>query len=131
MTEASEQLRAKYRARFLDTASAKVDRGRALAVGGVKNAPALEDSFRVIAGEASMLGLDGLASVARAGEDAARLWREQSSSAAARICLQSLDTIEDTLSVLGNLNTGDFTQEAGIVAARFADSSPALVAKPD
>ena len=132
LTERSEQLRAKYRARFLDTASSKVDRGRALAAGGVENASDLEDAFRVIAGEASMLGLDGLAAVARAGEDAARLWREQSSSAAARICWQSLDTIDVTLDTLAGMNTGDFTREAtGIVASRLSETPQALVAKSE
>ena len=77
-----------------------------------------------------MLGLDGLAAVARAGEDAARLWREQSSQAAARICVQSLDTIEHTLSVLSGLNTGNFTRQAGAVVAQAAAEPMRAQAEP-
>lgn len=124
MTDQHEQLRAKYRVRFLETAQDRVERAlRLVETGAVEHAAELATEFRSLAGEAQMLGLDNLAAVANAGRDAAKLWEEEGSTSAISVCEHSLHTIADTIAMLAQLNTGDFTRQAqAVVAATFDDS---------
>ncbi len=119
MAEDFEKLRARYRLRFIEGAQARIDRGLQLILNqSHDNALTIAEELRSLAGEASILGLDTMASVARAGADAARLWDEQNSEAAVRVCEHSLHTLADTLDLLAEMNTGDFTRQAESVIAR-------------
>ncbi|RMH39114.1 MAG: hypothetical protein D6689_17485 [Deltaproteobacteria bacterium] len=124
MAEDFEKLRARYRLRFIDGAQRRIDAGLELVKAHTAdNARRLADELRSLAGEASILGLDALASVARAGADAARLWAEQASDAAVRVCEHSLHTLADTVALLAEMTTGDFTREAERVLAGKARST--------
>ncbi len=113
MSRDFEKLRARYRLRFIEGAQSRVDRGLELIqVHSRANAAVIGDELRNLAGEASILGLDSMAAVARAGADAARLWEEQGSEAAVRVCEHSLHTLADTIELLAAMSTGDFTEQA-------------------
>jgi len=127
MSEDFEKLRARYRLRFIEGAQKRIDLGLELILNqSPENAEKISDELRSLAGEASILGLDTMASVARAGADAARLWEEQGSEAAVRVCEHSLHTLSDTLDLLAELNTGDFTRQAeAIIATKPGGIDPA------
>jgi hypothetical protein len=121
MSEDFEKLRARYRLRFIEGAQKRIDSGLQLVLTQSKdNAHTLADELRSLAGEAAILGLDTMASVARAGADAARLWEEQGSESAVRVCEHSLHTLSDTIELLAQMNTGDFSKQAESVIARAA-----------
>jgi hypothetical protein len=121
MAEDFEKLRARYRLRFIEGAQKRIESGLSLVLTHSKaNAHQLAEELRSLAGEASILGLDTMASVARAGADAARLWEEQGSEAAVRVCEHSLHTLSETIDLLAEMNTGEFTQQAESVIARKA-----------
>ena len=121
MGEDFEKLRARYRLRFIEAAQARIAGGLELVLTqSTENAVALGNELRSLAGEASILGLDMMASVARAGADAAGLWEEQGSEAAVRVCEHSLHTLSETIELLAEMNTGDFTKQAEAVIAQIA-----------
>jgi CheY-like chemotaxis protein/HPt (histidine-containing phosphotransfer) domain-containing protein len=68
-----DQLRARFRTRFIDTARARVRCCLEL-LGQAEGAGSLEQEFHALAGEAAMLGLTEISEAARSGEQAARQW---------------------------------------------------------
>jgi hypothetical protein len=119
MTKQFEALREVHRQRFLAGAQARVDAALARVQGDrAAGAADVLEQLRALAGEASLLGLGSLASVARAGADAARLWVEQGSAAAADVCERSLETLADTISMFTEISSGGFAHEAEELAAR-------------
>lgn len=119
MTEDFEKLRSRYRLRFIDGAQQRIDRALELMLHqSAENAGAIADELSSLAGEASLLGLDSMASVAHAGADAARIWQEQGFETAVRVTEHSLHTLADTLDMLSELNTGEFTRQAESAVAR-------------
>ena len=123
MTSDIDKLRARHRLRFIEDAQKRIDRGLQLILTqSAENAAKVSDELRSLAGEASILGLDTTASVARAGADAARLWEEQGSQSAVRVCEHALHTLSDTIEILSEMNTGEFTIQADAVVSRVSDS---------
>ena len=130
MAEDFEKLRARYRLRFIEAAHKRIESGLELVLThSTENAVKLGGELRSLAGEASILGLDTMASVARAGADAAGLWEEQGSEAAVRVCEHSLHTLFETIELLAEMNTGDFTNQAEAVITR--DVGPIAEAEAD
>jgi hypothetical protein len=109
MTDDVEKVRARYRLDFLASVQQHIARGlRLVESRDIANAQLLADELHTLAERASVLGLDSLATVAFAGEEAARLWDEQRSDAAIRICSHSLQTMSETLVLLEQLGSEDF-----------------------
>ncbi len=130
MAEDFEKLRARYRLRFIEAVHKRIDGGLELVLTQSKeNAAKLGGELRSLAGEASILGLDTMAAVARAGADAARLWEEQGSEAAVRVCEHSLHTLAETIELLAEMNIGDLTQQAEAVVTRKDDAATEVEAK--
>ena len=70
-----EELRVRFRTRFIETARARVRRSLIL-LGNPGDAAELVAELHALAGEAAMLGLDEISETARSGEEAARRWDE-------------------------------------------------------
>ena len=132
MAEDFEKLRARYRLRFIEGAQQRIDNGLRLILNqSLANAHIVAGELTSLAGEASLLGLDTMASVARAGADAARLWEEQGSEAAIRVCEHSFHTLADTLDLLAEMNTGEFTRQAEAVIARTGHADEVVAEEGD
>ncbi len=78
-----DELRARFRTRFIDTARGRVHRILVL-LGQPERAEELAAELHALAGEAAMLGLDEISETARRGEEAARSWHRGESSAQVR-----------------------------------------------
>jgi CheY-like chemotaxis protein len=71
-----EELRERFRDRFIDTARQRLSRGLS-ALDGAGDAHAVRHELHALAGEASILGLDAMSRTARDGEQAAKVWEQQ------------------------------------------------------
>lgn len=86
-----DELRARFRTRFIETARERIHRSLSL-LGDAGGATQLVTELHSLAGEASMLGLDKIAEIARSGEDAAREW--QTGTARAQVtCARAVRTL--------------------------------------
>lgn len=72
-----EELRERFRDKFIDTARDRLNRGLA-ALGGDGDAATVRHELHALAGEASVLGLEAMCNMARDGEIAAKAWLEDS-----------------------------------------------------
>ncbi|MGE0870706.1 MAG: Hpt domain-containing protein [Kofleriaceae bacterium] len=70
-----DELRAKFRGRFIATAKGRVDKALQH-IAGAGDAAVVRGELHSLAGEAAMLEFDEIASSARTGEQAARRWRD-------------------------------------------------------
>lgn len=70
-----EELRARFRTRFIETARGRVRRSLEL-LGSKEGAPELVTELHSLAGEAALLGLQELSDAARTGELSAKQWSE-------------------------------------------------------
>lgn len=86
-----DELRARFRTRFIETARDRIRRSLSL-LGGSDGAAQLVTELHSLAGEASMLGLDDIAEIARNGEDAAKQWQKGSSTAQVA-CARTMRTL--------------------------------------
>jgi CheY-like chemotaxis protein/HPt (histidine-containing phosphotransfer) domain-containing protein len=75
-----EELRARFRTRFIDTARDRISRCVAM-LGDSSSAGDVASELHSLAGEAAMLGFDDISLVARNGETAARRWLAGSTAA--------------------------------------------------
>jgi HPt (histidine-containing phosphotransfer) domain-containing protein len=94
-----EELRAKFRGRFITTARARLDTARQN-LEGAGNAALVRGELHSLAGEAAMLGFDEIASSARIGERAARSWRDDGNAEARSECVRTLGELSRQLEVL-------------------------------
>jgi CheY-like chemotaxis protein len=78
-----DELRARFRDRFIDTARERVRKSLAL-IGDAQGAETLTIELHSLAGEAALLGLTKISESARAGELAAREWSEGDESGKVR-----------------------------------------------
>ena len=86
-----DELRARFRTRFIETARERIRRSLSL-LGGSDGAAQLVTELHSLAGEASMLGLDDIAEIARSGEESAKQW-QAGSSAAQVACARTMRTL--------------------------------------
>jgi CheY-like chemotaxis protein/HPt (histidine-containing phosphotransfer) domain-containing protein len=75
-----EELRARFRTRFIDTARDRISRCLAM-LGDNSSAGNVASELHSLAGEAAMLGFDDISVIARNGETAARRWLAGSTAA--------------------------------------------------
>jgi CheY-like chemotaxis protein/HPt (histidine-containing phosphotransfer) domain-containing protein len=75
-----EELRARFRTRFIDTARARLRRCLTR-LGESSSAVDIASELHALAGEAAMLGFDDISVIARNGEAAARRWHAGSTAA--------------------------------------------------
>jgi HPt (histidine-containing phosphotransfer) domain-containing protein len=93
-----EELRAKFRGRFITTARARLDTAKQHMEGG--NPALVRGELHSLAGEAAMLGYDEIASSARIGERAARSWRDEGKAEARSECARTLGELTRQLEML-------------------------------
>jgi CheY-like chemotaxis protein/HPt (histidine-containing phosphotransfer) domain-containing protein len=86
-----EELRARFRNRFIDTARDRIRRCLTM-LSESGRAMELASELHSLAGEAAMLGLDSISVTARNGEDAARQWNA-ASTAAQVACARAVRTL--------------------------------------
>lgn len=86
-----EELRARFRNRFIDTARDRIRRCLTM-LSDSGRAMELASELHSLAGEAAMLGLDTISATARSGEDAARQW-SAASTAAQVACARAVRTL--------------------------------------
>ena len=86
-----EELRARFRNRFIDTARDRIRRCLTM-LSESGRAMELASELHSLAGEAAMLGLDSISATARSGEDAARQWNA-ASTAAQVACARAVRTL--------------------------------------
>jgi CheY-like chemotaxis protein/HPt (histidine-containing phosphotransfer) domain-containing protein len=86
-----EELRARFRNRFIDTARDRIRRCLTM-LSESGRAMELASELHSLAGEAAMLGLDSISVTARSGEDAARQWNA-ASTAAQVACARAVRTL--------------------------------------
>lgn len=86
-----EELRARFRNRFIDTARDRIRRCLTM-LSESGRAMELASELHSLAGEAAMLGLDSISDTARGGEDAARQW-SAASTAAQVACARAVRTL--------------------------------------
>lgn len=86
-----DELRARFRTRFIETARARIRLSLSL-LGDPDGAAQLVTELHSLAGEASMLGLDDIAEIARSGEDAAKEWQTGTVVAQVR-CARAVRTL--------------------------------------
>ncbi len=86
-----EELRARFRNRFIDTARDRIRRCLTM-LSESGRAMELANELHSLAGEAAMLGLDSISVTARSGEDAARQWNA-ASTAAQVACARAVRTL--------------------------------------
>ncbi len=94
-----EELRAKFRGRFITTAKARVHKA-AEHIDGEGNAAVVRGELHSLAGEAAMLGFEEIASSARTGERAARSWRDDGSVEGRSECARALGELTRQLDAL-------------------------------
>lgn len=94
-----EELRARFRTRFIDTARDRIRRCLT-ALGDASRAVDVAHELHSLAGEAAMLGFDAISDIARNGEAAARRWH--ASGAAGQIeCARAVRTLAREIDALG------------------------------
>jgi CheY-like chemotaxis protein/HPt (histidine-containing phosphotransfer) domain-containing protein len=86
-----EELRARFRNRFIDTARDRIRRCLTM-LSESGRAMDLASELHSLAGEAAMLGLDSISATARSGEEAARQWNA-ASTAAQVACARAVRTL--------------------------------------
>ncbi|MGE0546216.1 MAG: Hpt domain-containing protein [Kofleriaceae bacterium] len=97
-----DELRAKFRGRFISTAQGRV-RKALQHVTGTGDPAVVRGELHSLAGEAAMLGFDEIASSARAGELAARRWRDQGDVQGQQECAAVLGVLGSQLEQLAAL----------------------------
>src|SRR4051794_21869595 len=97
-----EELWLRFRERFLESAHKRLSRARTLSTSESSNAAALASELHALAGEASVLGLDEVAQLARNGERAARSWKTKGDGGAEDrgVCATTLDNLEAAVQTL-------------------------------
>jgi HPt (histidine-containing phosphotransfer) domain-containing protein len=93
-----QELWEQFRERFIQSSEVRLIRARAIVAGGDPANDALASELHALAGEASVLGVEGLAKMARAAERAAKSWGAASADAEkARVCASALDELDAAL----------------------------------
>jgi CheY-like chemotaxis protein/HPt (histidine-containing phosphotransfer) domain-containing protein len=125
-----EELRARFRNRFIDTARDRIRRcltmlsesGRAMELAG---------ELHSLAGEAAMLGLDSISATARSGEEAARQW-SAASTAAQVACARAVRTLRQQVEAFAAepvpgdaVNAGGKTPASGLASSALGAPAPA------
>jgi HPt (histidine-containing phosphotransfer) domain-containing protein len=96
-----EELWQRFRARFIETTEKRLDRARAIIARGDPANDALASELHALAGEASILGVDTMASMARAAERAAKSWGAASADVERTLaCTKALDDLHAELKTL-------------------------------
>lgn len=87
-----DELRERFRDRFIDTARQRLSRGTA-ALESASGAATVRHELHALAGEASMLGLEAMSHTARDGEAAARRWEEGATDDSKQLSARALRTL--------------------------------------
>ena len=91
-----DELRERFRGKFIATARQRLDRGLA-ALAGDGDAAAVRHELHALAGEASILGLEAMSRTARDGEAAAKRWLELDDSDARGQSARAMRNLESQL----------------------------------
>lgn len=116
-----DELRARFRTRFIDTARGRVRRILVL-LGQSEHAEELAAELHALAGEAAMLGLDEISETARRGEEAARSWHRGESSAQVR-CARVARSLGQQIERFAS-GPSSAAEEAGAAPAEQAAVAP-------
>lgn len=87
-----DELRARFRIRFIETARGRIRRALELIGGGDESSSELAIELHSLAGEAALLGLKEISDVARSGELDARQWSQGDVTAKLR-CVRAVRTL--------------------------------------
>ncbi len=93
-----EGLQARFLPRFMEVAAGRLRHARVL--WGSEDAAQLARELHALAGEARMLDLDEIASLALAGEELARAWSNEPDGAAKAQCAANLDALVNAMAAL-------------------------------
>lgn len=117
-----DELRARFRTRFIDTARGRVRRALAL-IGEADGARELMTELHSLAGEAALLGLAEISEEARSGELAAKQWAEGDAAAKLR-CVRAVRAVSRAVE---DFAAADPDQPDDAPADRAGDSRRVLV----
>jgi HPt (histidine-containing phosphotransfer) domain-containing protein len=96
-----EELWLRFRDRFLDSSEHRLQRARAIIASGDPANDALASELHALAGEASVLGVESMAKMAREAERAAKSWSLAASDVerteACKLAIENLDVALRTL----------------------------------
>jgi HPt (histidine-containing phosphotransfer) domain-containing protein len=92
----------KFRERFFQSSETRLGRARAIIASGDPANDALASELHALAGEASVLGVETMARIAREAERTAKSWGAAATdSERARACQLALDDLDEALRQLG------------------------------
>ncbi len=97
-----EELWHRFRDRFLESSESRLNRARAIIASGDPANDALASELHALAGEASVLGVETMARMAREAERAAKSWGMAASDAErTRACQTAIENLDVALRTLG------------------------------
>jgi HPt (histidine-containing phosphotransfer) domain-containing protein len=97
-----QELWQRFRERFLHSTETRLHRARAIIASGDPANDALASELHALAGEASVLGVEAIARMARAAEDVAKSWGAAAGDVArTQACRVALDELDDALRKVG------------------------------
>ncbi|ACY19247.1 response regulator [Haliangium ochraceum] len=126
-----EELRERFRERFIDTARQRMHRCLDL-LSQLEHADALAVELHSLAGEAAMLGLYEISETARDGEKDARAWQDGTVSAQ-RSCARAVRQLRQQIEAFAAEEPADAASETAPASAGAAQASatPAAAAEGD
>ena len=93
-----QELWQQFRTRFIESTTTRLQRARAIIAGGDPANDALASELHALAGEASILGVEGMAKIARDAERTAKYWGASSSDTKlAQACKTAIDDLDAAL----------------------------------
>jgi HPt (histidine-containing phosphotransfer) domain-containing protein len=93
-----QELWQRFRERFLHSTETRLLRARAIIASGDPANDALASELHALAGEASVLGVEGIAKMARAAEDVAKSWGAAAGDVErTQACRVAIDDLDDAL----------------------------------
>jgi PleD family two-component response regulator len=118
-----EELRARFRNRFIDTARDRIRRCLTM-LSDSGRAMELASELHSLAGEAAMLGLDAISATARSGEEAARQW-SAASTAAQVACARAVRTLRQQVEAFAAEPVdGDAASAGGQTTSQLPGQTP-------
>jgi len=97
-----DELWHRFRDRFLESSEHRLKRARAIIASGDPANDALASELHALAGEASVLGVEGMARMAREAERAAKSWSMAAQDAArTEACKAAIEGLDVALRTLG------------------------------